>query len=384
MRDLNPMISGGPEDIEDIDAQGAPMGAFGDENRGAAAPPAFAEAWRRASARFSSPGALKAIVGRRGRVIAALALLLWASTGVYKVQPDEQGVVLRFGKWIETRDPGLHFHLPYPIDTVLLPQVTLVNQLQLGGDASDPHGGPATRLKQMLTGDENIVEADGAVSWRIKDAGEFLFQVDQPELAVRLAAESALREVIGRTPIQAALSDKRQQIADETKDLLQRLLDAERIGIEVTQVQLERVDPPAAVIDAFNDVQRARADQERARNEAEAYANDVLPRARGEAEHSRQDAEAYRTSVVNLAEGEANAFLGVYASYKASPEVTAWRLYLESVDDMLRKSTKVIVDTSGKGLASVTPYMPLTESRPVSRYTPPSNGPALPYSVAPP
>ncbi|HLW90765.1 MAG TPA: FtsH protease activity modulator HflK [Roseiarcus sp.] len=340
------------------------MGAFGDENRGAAAPPAFAEAWRRASARFSSPGALKAIVGRRGRVIAALALLLWASTGVYKVQPDEQGVVLRFGKWIETRDPGLHFHLPYPIDTVLLPQVTLVNQLQLGGDASDPHGGPATRLKQMLTGDENIVEADGAVSWRIKDAGQFLFQVDQPELAVRLAAESALREVIGRTPIQAALSDKRQQIADETKDLLQRLLDAERAGIEVTQVQLERVDPPAAVIDAFNDVQRARADQERARNEAEAYANDVLPRARGEADRIGQEAEAYRKQAVYLAEGEAKSFLVVYESYRRAEDVTAWRLYLDGVDEVLRKSQRVIIEATDKNSPGVTPYLPLTEMKP--------------------
>src|SRR5579863_7355760 len=379
MRDLNPMISGGPEDIEDIDAQGAPMGAFGDENRGAAAPPAFAEAWRRASARFSSPGALKAIVGRRGRVIAALALLLWASTGVYKVQPDEQGVVLRFGKWIETRDPGLHFHLPYPIDTVLLPQVTLVNQLQLGGDASDPHGGPATRLKQMLTGDENIVEADGAVSWRIKDAGQFLFQVDQPELAVRLAAESALREVIGRTPIQAALSDKRQQIADETKDLLQRLLDAERAGIEVTQVQLERVDPPELVIDAFNDVQRARADQERARNEAQAYANDILPRARGEVERMRQDAEAFKSQEISLARGDAARFLAVYDVYKQHKDVIAERLYIETMEAVLKNASRVVLDAStGEGrLADVVPYLSLSDS--AARPLPPA--PAAPAAA---
>jgi len=202
---------------------------------------------------------------------------------------------------------------------------------------------------------------------------------------VKIAAEGALREVIGRTPIQAAMSDKRQQIADETRQLLQQLLDSEKAGIEITQVQLQRVDPPSAVIDAFNDVQRARADQERARNEAEAYANDILPRARGDAEHTRQDAEAYRTSVVNLAEGEADAFRAVYESYKTAPEVTAWRLYLESVDDMLRKSTKVIVDTSGKGLASVTPYMPVTESRPVPRYAPPTiERPAPPSVIAPP
>ena len=325
-------------------------------------------------------------LGRRSvALIVALVLVGWVATSIYKVQPDEQGVVLRFGKWVDTTQPGLHFHWPYPIETVLLPKVTQINQIQLGNSAGAAQGDPAAgRERQMLTGDENIVEADCAVFWKIRDAGEYLFRIDAPEVAVKIAAEGALREVIGRTPIQAAMSDKRQQIADETRQLLQQLLDSEKAGIEITQVQLQRVEPPAAVIDAFNDVQRARADQERARNEAEAYANDVLPRARGEAEHSRQDAEAYRTSVVNLAEGEANAFLGVYASYKASPEVTAWRLYLESVDDMLRKSTKVIVDTSGKGLASVTPYMPLTESRPVSRYAPPATGSAPPFMAAPP
>ena len=325
-------------------------------------------------------------LGRSGVVlIVALAFVGWVATSFYKVQPDEQGVVLRFGKWVDTTQPGLHFHWPYPIETVLLPKVTQINQIQLGNSAgAAPGDAAAGRERQMLTGDENIVEADCAVFWKIRDAGEYLFRIDAPEVAVKIAAEGALREVIGRTPIQAAMSDKRQQIADETRQLLQQLLDSEKAGIEITQVQLQRVEPPLAVIDAFNDVQRARADQERARNEAEAYANDVLPRARGEAEHARQDAEAYRTSVVNLAEGEANAFLGVYASFKASPEVTAWRLYLESVDDMLRKSTKVIVDTSGKGLASVTPYMPLTESRPISRYTPPPNGAAPPYLVAPP
>src|SRR5208283_6212702 len=167
----------------------------------------------------------------------------------------------------------------------------------------------------------------------IRDPGQFLFKIDNPELAVRITAEGALRDVISRTPIQAAMSDKRQQIADETRALLQSLLDSEQAGIEITQVQLQRVEPPLAVIDAFNDVQRARADQERSRNEAEAYANDILPRARGEAERIRQDAEAYKTQVVNLAQGDANAFLSVYASYQDAKDVTAWRLYLDSVDE---------------------------------------------------
>ncbi len=320
----------------------------------------------------------------RGRwLVVALVALAWAATSIYNVQPDEQGVVLRFGKWVDTTQPGLHFHWPYPIETVLFPKVTKINQIQLGdaSDASSIAGAPG-RARQMLTGDENIVEADCAVFWKIRDAGEFLFRVNEPELAVKIAAEGALREIISRTPIQAAMSDKRAQIADETRDLLQSLLDSEHAGIEITQVQLQRVEPPLAVIDAFNDVQRARADQERARNEAQAYTNDILPRARGEAERIRQDAEAYKTQVVNLAQGEANAFLLVYDSYRVAKDVTSWRLYLESVDDVLKKATKVIVDTSGKGVSSVVPYMPISELTPRPA-TPPAAPPASALTSAP-
>ena len=318
-------------------------------------------------------------LGARGlALIVGLGLVGWLSTSIYKVQPEEQGVVLRFGKWVDTVGPGLHFHWPYPIETVLLPKVTQINPIQLGNAVGAGGADAAGRERQMLTGDENIVEADCAVFWKIRDAGEFLFRVEAPETAVKIAAESALREVIGRTPIQAAMSDKRQQIADETRALLQQWLDSEKAGIEITQVQLQRVEPPLAVIDAFNDVQRARADQERARNEAEAYANDILPRARGEAEHARQDAEAYRISVVNLADGEARSFQSILASYQAAPVVTAWRLYMESVDEVLRKSTRVFVDTSGKGLASVTPYLPMTDQRP-----PPHTGAPASMGTAP-
>lgn len=299
-------------------------------------------------------------------LILSLFVFVWIVGGIYKVQPDEQGVVLRFGKRIDTTEAGLHYHFPYPFETVLLPKVTKINQLQLGSGvtANSTDGAAnnaASRDKQMLTGDENIVEADCAVFWRIKDAGQFLFSVDKPEFAIKIAAESALREVIGRTPIQAALSDKRQQIAEETKALLQRLLDEEKAGVLITQIQLQRVDPPAAVIDAFNDVQRARADQERARNEAESYANDIIPRARGEASHINQEAEAYKTQAVNLAEGEAKSFMAVYQSYAQSKDVTSWRMYMESAEEVLKKATKVIIDTSGKGMSGVVPYMPIAE-----------------------
>jgi membrane protease subunit HflK len=303
---------------------------------------------------------LLGLKGRGGMVVAVVIGLLWVNSGIYKVQPDEQGVVLRFGKFQETVDPGLHYHWPYPVESVLLPKVTQVNQLQLGTART----GAATNVsnedshdRQMLTGDENILEAECAVFWRIKDAKDFLFRIKNPEVSVRIAAESALREIIGRTPIQAAMSDKRQQIADQTRDLMQTLLDHEHAGILVSQVQLQRVDPPAAVIDAFNDVQRARADQERARNEADSYANDILPRARGEASKITQEAEAYKEQAVKLAEGDAKSFMSVYNSYVKSKDVTAWRLYMESMDELLKKSARVIVDTTGKGASAVMPYM---------------------------
>ena len=329
--------------------------------------PRFPGIWpRQIVSRLDRYARIAGLHGHGLLLVSSLLLFIWIVGGVYKVQPDEQGVVLRFGKRVDTTEAGLHYHLPYPIETVLLPKVTQVNQLQLGhgaaiSSADAAANATASRDKQMLTGDENIVEADCAVFWRIKDAGQFLFNVENPELAIKIAAESALREVIGRTPIQAALSDKRQQIADETKALLQRLLDQEKAGVLITQIQLQRVDPPAAVIDAFNDVQRARADQERARNEAEAYANDIIPRARGEASHISQDAEAYKTQAVNLADGEARSFLAVYQSYAQAKDVTGWRMYMESTDEVLKKATKVIIDTSGKGVNGVVPYMPIAE-----------------------
>lgn len=309
---------------------------------------------------------LLGLQGHGGLLVTAVLFLLWINSGIFKVQPDEQGIVLRFGKYQETVDSGLHYHWPYPIETVFLPKVTQINQLQLGIAKSS--SGDESHERQMLTGDENIVEAECAVFWKIKDAKEFLFNVKNPEVSVRIAAESALREVIGRTPIQAAMSDKRQQIADETKTLMQNLLDREHVGILVSQVQLQKVDPPAAVIDAFNDVQRARADQERARNDADSYANDILPRARGEASKITQEAEAYKEQAIQLAEGDAKGFISVYSSYVKSKDVTAWRLYMESTDELLKKASRVIVDTTGKGASSVTPYMAIGEKdKPSSR-----------------
>jgi membrane protease subunit HflK len=309
-------------------------------------------------------------LGRRGvLLLGAFAFTAWAASGIYKVGPDEQGLVLRLGRWVATEAPGLHYRWPSPITTVLLPRVTNVNELQSSALIKHQEPGWANTAShasgsRMLTGDENIVEADYSVLWKIKDAGAYLFHVHDPQGMIRMVAETTVRAVIGRNPIQAVLSDRRQQIAIEVQSELQRLLDSYGAGILVIQVQLQRVDPPAAVIDAFNDVQRARADQVRARNEAEAYRNDILPRARGQADHIVQDAEAYRTQAIDQAQGDVSAFLSAYKAYQQAPEVFSWRLYLDSMDQVLRRASRVVVDSSGKGMSGVVPYMPLGEPLP--------------------
>lgn len=295
-------------------------------------------------------------LGRRGALLAALFVaLIWIASGIFAVGPDEQGVVLTFGRRTAIVPPGLHYHLPYPVGAVLLPKVTAVNQTR---SASGAGGAPS----RMLSGDENIVEADYSVEWKIRDAGAYLFGVDDPEALVRRAAETAVRDVIGRNPIQDALSDRRHEIAAAAQEELQSLLDAYGAGILVVRLQLQRVDPPTVVIDAFNDVQRARADQVRARNEAEAYRNDILPRARGEADHILQQAQAYRTQAVDSAKGDVDAFAAAYKAYQQAPQIFSWRLYLDSMDDLLRHASRVVIDATGKNVGPVLPYLPLGEA----------------------
>jgi membrane protease subunit HflK len=289
-----------------------------------------------------------------GFAAAVLILAVWATSGFYKVQPDQQGLVLRFGRWVATSGPGLNYHLPAPIETVLLPRVTEINQLKISNGA----------VTQMLTGDENIVEATAAVFWRVRDPAKFLFSLQDPEGTVRIIGESAVRQVIGLNPIQAGLSDQRQKIADDATALLQRLLDSYDAGIQVTQVQLQRVDPPTAVIDAFNDVQRARADQERARNEAQSYQRDILPRARGEAERIRQEAQAYRAQTIDAARGEADRFLAIYGTYKQAPEIIARRMYLDTMEEVLKSASKILIDPTGHATSELVPYLPLTPPPP--------------------
>jgi len=298
-------------------------------------------------------------------LILAILAIVWAASGLYRVLPDEQGVVLRFGKFVKTTQPGLNYHFPYPIETALTPKVTKVNRMDIGfrsgADTGFSSGGVADVPEEslMLTGDENIVNIDFSVFWVIKDAGNFLFKIQDPPATVKAAAETAMREVIAKSKLQSILTEGRSKIEIETQEIAQSLLDEYESGIQITQVQTQKADPPDEVIDAFRDVQAARADMERSKNEAEAYANDVIPRARGEAAQILQQAEAYKKQVVAAAEGEASRFLAIYTEYAKAKVVTKERMYLETMEKVLADIDKVIIDkNAGSG---VIPYLPLPE-----------------------
>jgi len=335
-------------------------------------PPDLEEMIRRSQERLKGavPGGFG---GGKGILIAiAVLLVLWMLSGFYRVQPDEQGVVLRFGEWVETTQPGLNWHLPYPIETVITPSVEAINSIEIGYRTAGTGAGRSARdvpeESLMLTGDQNIIDIDFTVFWKISDAGQFLFNIRDREDTVKTAAEAAMREVIGRTDIQRALTESRQNIEVDTRELLQTLMTEYEAGIEITQVQLQQVQPPQQVIDAFNDVQRALQDRDRLRNEAEAYRNDILPRARGDAQQIIQEANAYRERIINEAEGEAQRFLSVYEAYLEDPEVAARRMYLETMQSVLGNTNKVIM---GNGTDGVVPYLPLNE---LQRRMPGSSG----------
>jgi len=297
-------------------------------------------------------------------LVVSILIVIWGLSGLYRVLPDEQGVVLRFGKFTSTTQPGLNYHIPYPVETVLTPKVTKVNRIDIGFRSERDTGfGSSTGVADvaeeslMLTGDENIVNIDFSVFWVIKDAGKFLFKIQDPASTVKAAAETAMREVIAKSKLQSILTEGRSKIEIETQEIAQSLLDEYESGIQITQVQTQKADPPDEVIDAFRDVQAARADMERSKNEAEAYANDVIPRARGEAAKILQEAEAYKKQVVAAAEGEASRFLAIYSEYAKAKEVTQERMYLETMEKVLADIDKVIIDkNAGSG---VVPYLPL-------------------------
>jgi modulator of FtsH protease HflK len=299
------------------------------------------------------------------------ALAIWGLSGFFRVQSEELGVVLRFGKHVRTVQPGLNYHLPYPIETVQLPKALRVNTISIGMTLIDD---PARRGRTMrdvpeeslmLTGDENIVDVDFTVLWRIKPdgVGNFLFNIQNPEGTVKAVAESAMREVIGRSNIQPILTGARNTTEQAVQDLMQKTLDYYGSGVQVTQVQMQKVDPPAQVIEAFRDVQAARANLEQLQNEAQTYANSVVPDARGRAAQILQNAEGYREQAIAEAKGQSARFTKVYEEYNKAKDVTRQRIYLETMERILGSSQKLVYDGGASG-SNIVPYLPLTELSP--------------------
>lgn len=307
-----------------------------------------------------------------------LGVVLAALIGFFgftvRVNPDELGIVLRFGEYVRQLPPGLNFRWPYPIEQVELPQVTRINRIEIGIRGSADTRDATTTVRDvpeeslMLTGDENIVDIDFVVFWQISNAPDYLFNIQSPERTVKDVAESAMREIVGQSDIEPILTAARAKTEAAAQALIQRTLDSYGAGIRVVQVQLQKVDPPAPVIDSFRDVQAARADQERLQNEAEAYAKRVVPEARGEAQRILQSAQGYRDQVIAEAKGEADRFLNVLEEYQKAPEVTRRRIFIDTMQQVFSDTDKIIIDE--KGGSGVVPYLPLNELQ--KRAPPPS------------
>lgn len=299
-------------------------------------------------------------------ILAVAALIVWFATGFYRVDPDELGVELLFGKFYERTQPGLNWNLPAPIGQVFTPKVTRINAVQVGmRTGQEPRRGTVGRAvpeeSLMLTGDENIIDVRFVTFWVINDAQKFVFNIRNPEATVKAASEAAMREVVGRIDFEFARTRGRAQIQKEVHALLQQILDSYGSGIQVTDINLQQVEPPGNVLDAFRDVQAASADKERATNEANAYLNEIVQQAQGEAARIRNEAEAYKAEKVAIATGEAARFLSVLEQYKQEKDVTRRRIYLETMRGVMGNMEKVLIDNANGGGSGVVPYLPLPE-----------------------
>jgi modulator of FtsH protease HflK len=312
--------------------------------------------------------------------LGALALImLWLATGIYTVRPNEVGLNLRLGEFVGKSAQGLNYNWPYPIGDVKKLPVTNLNNTEVGfrgveGGNRRAANRDVLEESLMLTGDENIVDIDVIVQWQINPARpeDFAFNIQDPQGSVKAVAESAMREIVGRRNIQQVLTTDRAQIETEVRKLMQDTLDGYKAGVQIRLVQLQSVDPPQQVIAAFRDVQAARADQERFQNQAQAYANQVVPEARGKSSQLLQSAEAFREQTVAEARGQTSRFLAVYEQYKLAPAVTRERLFLETMERVFGGMDKIILDQHGQGGQSVVPYLPLGEldkRRPVAGQT---------------
>jgi membrane protease subunit HflK len=314
---------------------------------------------------FQLPNIKLPALGKLGILgLVVVAVIIWIATGIYTVGPDEQGVVLRFGKISNVTGSGINYHLPYPIETVFTPKVTEVKRVEVGFRTLDP--GPPARYADrpqeslMLTGDENIVDVDLIVQYRISDAAKYLFRVRNPDGTVLKATEAAIREVVGSKVIDETLTTGKPQIQAETMLLIQKILNRYDSGILVMAVQLQDVNPPRQVRDAFIDVASAREDKNRIINEAQGYRNAIIPETRGKVSQILNEAQGYRAQKTRKATGDADRFNQILREYQKAKSVTRKRLYLETMEEILPGIKKIILDQSkGRG---VLPILPLGDS----------------------
>ena len=326
----------------------------------------FENSIKKAKERF---GKFKIGGPRNISLLILIALLIWLATGFYRVEPDEQGIELLFGKWNQTTtEPGLHYFFPTPIGKTMTPKVENVRKINVGYRSATELGFTSNSNAErnvleeslMLTGDQNIVDVHFTVLYKIKDAGQFLFKLRNPETTVKDMSESVMREVVGQRELEFLLTGGRQEVEQVVRNNLQDILDEYESGILVQSIQLQSVNPPNLVIDAFDEVQRARQDKEKLVNEANSYLNKIVPNARGDAAKLVQEATAYKEQVIKQAEGVAQNFIDVYNSYKATKYVTRQRIYLETLTEVLEGPNKIILDDTGDG-QGVVPYLPLNE-----------------------
>jgi len=347
--DNNPWESGGNN----------PWGGGSSNNRD------FEDSIKKAREKF---GKFKIGGPRNISILIIVALMIWLATGFYRVEPDEQGIELLFGKWNQTTtEPGLHYFFPTPIGKTLTPKVENVRKINVGyrsaselGFSSNNNDRNVLEESLMLTGDQNIVDVQFTVLYKIKDAGKFLFKLRNPETTVKDMSESVMREVVGQRDLEFLLTGGRQEVEQVVRADLQDILDEYESGVLIQSIQLQSVNPPALVIDAFDEVQRARQDKEKLVNEANSYLNKIVPNARGDAAKLVQEANAYKEQVIKQAEGVAQNFVDVYNSYKDTKYVTRQRIYLETLTEVLEGPNKIIIDSTGEG-QGVVPYLPLNE-----------------------
>jgi membrane protease subunit HflK len=294
-------------------------------------------------------------------VLVIFVVLVWVASGVYIVQPGEEGVVRTFGRFSGITTPGLNYRIPWPVQHVTIVNVETIRRIEIGFRTTSPETRQEVLNEAlMLTEDENIVQVELLLQYRIANSRNFVFNVQNPEQVLRTSAEVALRSTVGQMTIDAVITEERARVQDETRVFLSRLLDDYGTGIQVTDVRLQVADPPAEVRDAFQEVVRAKADKERLINEAEAYQNDVVPRARGEKQRRIEEAEAFKEQEVLRARGDAQRFLSVLAAYQEAPEITRERMHIEALEDVLQGVEIILLDDEAVG-NQVLPFLPLTD-----------------------